>query len=76
MGICCMAQETHIGALHQPRGLGWGRRWEGVSKGNFCHLNLEVSGQVATIISVLGTGSPCLLVCTRMAFFLTGLTKP
>ena len=33
MGICCMAQETHIGALHQPRGLGWGQRWEGVSKG-------------------------------------------
>ncbi len=33
MGICCMAQETHIGALHQPRGLGWGGRWEGGSKG-------------------------------------------
>ena len=28
-----MAQETQIGALYQPRGVGWGRRWEGVSKG-------------------------------------------
>ena len=28
-----MAQETQTGALHQPREVGWGRRWEGVSKG-------------------------------------------
>ena len=28
-----MAQETQIGALYQPRGVGWGRRWEGGSKG-------------------------------------------
>ena len=33
MGICCMAQETQTGALYQPRRLGWGGRWEGVSKG-------------------------------------------
>ena len=33
VGICCMAQETQTGALHQPRGLGWGGRWEGGSKG-------------------------------------------
>ena len=26
MGICCMAQETHTGALYQPRGVGWGER--------------------------------------------------
>ena len=31
-GICCMAQETQTGALYQPRGMGWGRRWEGSSK--------------------------------------------
>ena len=31
--ICCVAQETQTGALYQPRGLGWGGRWEGVSKG-------------------------------------------
>ena len=24
-----MAQETQIGALYQPRGVGWGGRWEG-----------------------------------------------
>ena len=28
MGICCMAQETQIGALYQPRGLGWGGRFK------------------------------------------------
>ena len=28
MGICYMAQETQTGALYQPRGLGWGGRWE------------------------------------------------
>ena len=25
-GICCMAQEIQIGALYQPRGVGWGER--------------------------------------------------
>ena len=33
MGICCMAQETQTGALYQPRGVGWGGRQEGASKG-------------------------------------------
>ena len=33
MEICCVAPETEIGALYQPRGLGWGGRWEGSSKG-------------------------------------------
>ena len=27
-----MAQETQRGALYQPRGVGWGRGWEGGSK--------------------------------------------
>ena len=33
MGMCYMAQETQTGALCQPRGVGWGGRWEEVSKG-------------------------------------------
>ena len=33
MGIFCMSQETQTGALFQPRGVGWGGRWEGGSKG-------------------------------------------
>ena len=33
MGICCMAQETQIRTLYQPRGVRWGGRWEGVSQG-------------------------------------------
>ena len=28
MGICCVSQETQIGALYQPRGMGWGGKWE------------------------------------------------
>ena len=33
MRICCMAQETQTEALYQPKGVGLGGRWEGVSKG-------------------------------------------
>ena len=29
MGIFCMTQETQRGALYQPRGVGWGERWDG-----------------------------------------------
>ena len=32
MRICCMSQETKAGALCQPRGVGWGGRWEIGSK--------------------------------------------
>ena len=32
MGIFCTAQETQRGALYQPGGVGWGERWEGVSR--------------------------------------------
>ena len=32
-GICCMDQEAQTGAVYQPRGVGWGGRWEGGSKG-------------------------------------------
>ena len=28
-----MTQETQTGALHQPRGVQWGGRWEEVQKG-------------------------------------------
>ena len=28
-----MAQETQTGAVYQPRSVGWGGKWEGVSKG-------------------------------------------
>ena len=27
-----MAQETQTGALNQPRGVGWGGRWEGFKR--------------------------------------------
>ena len=33
MRICCMGQETQTRALYQPRGVGWGGRWEGVTIG-------------------------------------------
>ena len=28
MGICCVTQGAQLSALWQPRGLGWGGRWE------------------------------------------------
>ena len=34
-----MDQETQIGALYQPRGIGWGGRWEGwdvEKRGDIC----------------------------------------
>ena len=40
MGICCMAQETQTGALYQSREVGWGRRWEGGSKGRGLYVYL------------------------------------
>ena len=33
MGICCVAQGTLTGDLYQPREVGWGGSWEGISKG-------------------------------------------
>ena len=27
MGIRCMSQGIQTGALYQPRGVGWGRKW-------------------------------------------------
>ena len=33
MVICYMSQETQTRALYQPRGKGWGGRWEGGSRG-------------------------------------------
>ena len=33
MGICYITQGTQTGALCQPRGVGWGGRWEGRSRG-------------------------------------------
>jgi len=33
MEICFMSQGTQTGALYQPRGVGWGGRWEGRSRG-------------------------------------------
>ena len=33
LGIFCVAQETQTGTLYQPRGVGWGGRWEGGSEG-------------------------------------------
>ena len=32
MGIFCMTQGTQTGVLQQLTGVGWGGRWEGVSR--------------------------------------------
>ena len=33
MAICYITWETQTGGLYQPRGVGWGGRWEGGSRG-------------------------------------------
>ena len=33
MGICSMSRGTQTGAVYQPRGVGWGGRWKGGSRG-------------------------------------------
>ena len=33
MGIWSMTQGTQTGALYQPRGVGWGGRWERIQEG-------------------------------------------
>ena len=46
MAICCMSQETQTGALDQPRGVGWGGRWEGGSNGEIyvylCLIHVDI----------------------------------
>ena len=59
------AQETQTGAVYQPRGVGWGGRWEGVSKrrGNMYTYGWFLEKEMATHSSVLAwripeTGEP------------------
>ena len=47
MGICCMSQGTHTGALYQLIGVGWGERWEVGSRGrgrtvHLCLIHVDV----------------------------------
>ena len=36
MAFCCMVQETQIGALYQPRGVGCGDGREAQKEGDIC----------------------------------------
>ena len=38
-----MAQETQTGPLYQPRGMGWGERWEGGSNRGDIFIPMAVS---------------------------------
>ena len=42
MGICCIARKTQTGALYQPRGVAWGGKWEGASRGDICILMADL----------------------------------
>ena len=37
--ICCVSQGTQTRALYQPRGVGGGERWEGVSEGRDIYIH-------------------------------------
>jgi len=49
-----MSQETQIGALYQPREVGWGGRWERDSKGRF-YIYIYINGE--------GNGTPLQYSC-------------
>ena len=40
--FCSMSQETQTGALHQPRGVEWGGRWDGGSKGRGVYIGIYI----------------------------------
>ena len=42
-GNLCMSQETQTGALYHHRGVGWGGRWEGGSKGGHICITMTDS---------------------------------
>ena len=50
MRIFCMSQETQTGALYQPRGVGWGSRWEG-EDGRYAESNMETYTTIRKIDS-------------------------
>ena len=56
MGICCMTQETQTGALYQPRGVGWGGRWEEGSKGGDICIPMDFPGGSDGKASVYNAG--------------------
>ena len=58
MGICCMAQETQIGALYQPREVGWGGRWEGVSRGRGYVYTERLHFHFSLLCIAEGNGTP------------------
>ena len=48
-----MAQETQTGALYQPRGVRWGGRWEGASKGRgYMYTKKKMSKNCACVVHV------------------------
>ena len=42
LGICCLSQGTQTGALYQPRGVGWGERWKGESRGRRYDISMDL----------------------------------
>ena len=54
MGICCMAQETHTGALYQPRG------WDGEGDGR----EVQKGGDIGMLLLLLSRFSRVQLCAT------------
>ena len=53
-----MAQETQTGPLYQPRGVRWGEKWEGGSKGRGCIHTYAHEGQYDLLSLPIYRGIP------------------
>ena len=63
MGISYMAQETQTGALYQPRGVRWGERQEGGSKGRgYMYQFSSVTQSCPTLCDPMNCSTPGLPV--------------
>ena len=65
-----MAQKTQTGALYQPRGVGWGGRWEGGSKGRgYMYQFSSVAQLCPTLCDPVNHSMPGLPVCHQLPEF-------
>ena len=65
-----MSQETQTWAMYQPRGVGWGVRWEGGTKGRgYMYQFSLVSQSCLTLCDPMNCSSPGLPVHHQLPEF-------
>ena len=60
-----MSQESQTGTLHQPRGVGWGGRWEkGMTEDGMVGWHHQIDGHEFEQALGLGDGQASLACCS------------